>query len=124
MENSGIYFITCECFGAKFVKVGRSTDVASRRRELQCGCPFELVIEYVQPVDEEEAIMQERRYRAKLRSLLQRIQQADAWQLSASENLMPRWFPFVGEIEAHVLELKNEESPESSVATDQQAMLF
>ncbi|WP_146409734.1 hypothetical protein [Planctomycetes bacterium Poly21] len=82
------------------------------------------MIEYVQPVDEEEAIMQERRYRAKLRSLLQRIQQADAWQLSASENLMPRWFPFVGEIEAHVLELKNEESPESSVATDQQAMLF
>ncbi len=124
MENSGIYFITCECFGVKFVKVGRSTDVASRRRELQCGCPFELVIEYVQPVDEDEALMQEHRYRAKLRSLAQRIQQADAWQLSASENLMPRWFPFVGEIEAHVLELKNGESPESPFATDQQAMLF
>tara|TARA_A100001391_G_scaffold204208_1_gene199027 strand:+ start:683 stop:1057 length:375 start_codon:yes stop_codon:yes gene_type:complete len=124
LENSGIYFITCECFGTKFVKVGRSTDVASRRRELQCGCPFELVIEYVQPVDEEEAIMHERRYRAKLRSLAQQIQRTDAWRLPTSENLMPRWFPFIGEIEAHVFELKNGESPGSSFATDQQAMLF
>ncbi|TWT66705.1 hypothetical protein CA85_28020 [Allorhodopirellula solitaria] len=124
MENSGVYFITCECFGAKFVKVGRSTDVASRRRELQCGCPFELMIEYIHPVDDEEAITQERRYRAKLRSLAQQIQQTDAWRLSTSEKLMPRWFPFVGEIEAYVLELKNGESPESAFATDQQSMLF
>ncbi|WP_222435445.1 GIY-YIG nuclease family protein [Allorhodopirellula solitaria] len=106
------------------MKVGRSTDVASRRRELQCGCPFELMIEYIHPVDDEEAITQERRYRAKLRSLAQQIQQTDAWRLSTSEKLMPRWFPFVGEIEAYVLELKNGESPESAFATDQQSMLF
>jgi len=73
LGNSGVYFITCECFGAKFVKLGRSSDVANRRRELQSGCPFELVIEYVQSLAEKEAIEHERRYRTLFRTMQQRL---------------------------------------------------
>lgn len=124
MENSGIFFITCECYGAKFVKVGRSTDVASRRRELQCGCPFVLTIEYVQSVDEKDALEQERRCRSQFRTIQQKIQRDETWKSSTDENLMPRWFLFTGEIETFVRELKNSESPESSLAIDQQALLF
>jgi hypothetical protein len=124
LGNSGVYFITCECFGAKFVKLGRSTDVASRRRELQSGCPFELVIEYVQPLDENGAIEHERRYRALFRTMQQRIPQVTLSSSSTDKKRLTRWFPFTGEIEAFVRQLKDGETPDTTPASDQQALLF
>lgn len=124
MGNSGVYFITCECFGAKFMKVGRSSDVASRRRELQSGCPFELVIEYVQPMDEKDAIEQERRCRGIFRSMQQRIQIGEAGSSSPQKALMPRWFPFAGEIKTFVRELHSGDTPDAVLAMEQQALLF
>ena len=124
MGNSGVYFITCECFGEKFMKVGRSSDVASRRRELQSGCPFELVIEYVQPMDEKDAMEQERRCRGIFRSMQQRIQKDDMSSSSPENELMPRWFPFAGEIKAFVRELKSGDTPDAILEREQQALLF
>jgi len=124
LENSGVYFITCECFGAKFLKVGRSKSVDSRRRELQCGCPFELTIEHVQPMDEKEALELERRYRETFRSMQQRIRQGNASISTTDANLMPRWFSFTGEIEAFVRQLRTEATPDANLVREQQALLF
>ncbi|TWT91671.1 hypothetical protein Pla100_50900 [Neorhodopirellula pilleata] len=124
MGNSGVYFITCECFGAKFVKLGRSSDVASRRRELQSGCPFELVIEHVQPLDEKQAIEHERRYRSLFRTMEQRISQVTENSSSTNKKRLTRWFPFTGEIEAFVVQLKEGELPNTALASDPQALLF
>ena len=124
MGNSGVYLILCECFGAKFVKLGRSSDVASRRRELQSGCPFELVIEYVQHLDEKEAIEHERRYRTLFRTMAQRLPQDTKSSTSTDKKRMTRWFPFTGEIGAFVQKLKDGECPDTTPATEQQALLF
>ena len=124
MGNSGVYFITCECFGAKFVKLGRSSDVASRRRELQSGCPFDLVIEYVQSLDEKQAIEHERRYRTLFRTMEQRLPQDSLSSSSTDKKRMTRWFPFTGEIEAFVRQLKEGELPDIEPVSDQQALLF
>ncbi len=124
MGNSGVYFITCECFGAKFVKLGRSSDVASRRRELQSGCPFELVIEYVLPLDEDDSIEHERRYRTLFRAMAQRLPQDTESSTSTDKIRMTRWFLFTGEIEAFVTQLKVGELPDTAPATDPQALLF
>ncbi len=125
MGNSGVYFITCDCFGTKFVKLGRSSDVASRRRELQSGCPFALVIEYVQPMDEQEAIEHDRRYRALFRTMAQRIQQDTESSTSADQTRLTRWFPFTGEIEAFVEDLKSSSLSDKLYADiEHQALLF
>lgn len=124
MGNSGVYFITCECFGAKFVKLGRSSDVASRRRELQSGCPFELVIEYVQPLDKKQAIEHERRYRTLFRTMEKRLSEAIQSSSSTDKKRMTRWFPFTGEIEAFVRQLKDGELPDTEPVSDPQALLF
>lgn len=124
MGNSGVYFITCECFGAKFVKLGRSSDVASRRHELQSGCPFKLVIEHVQPLDEKEAIEHERRYRTLFRTMEQRLPEDTLSSSSTDKKRLTRWFPFTGEIEAFVQELKCEDSAETFFVKEQQALLF
>ena len=124
MGNSGVYFITCECFGEKFVKLGRSSDVASRRRELQSGCPFELVIEYVQTLDEKQAIEHERRYRTLFRTMEQRLPQAPLSSSSTDRKRMTRWFPFTGEIKAFVRQLKDGELPDTEPVGDSQALLF
>lgn len=105
------------------MKLGRSSDVASRRRELQSGCPFELVIEYVQPLNEKEAIEHERRYRTLFRTTEQRLPQ-EALNSSTDKKRMTRWFPFTGEIEAFVRQLKEGELPDTTPASDQQALLF
>ncbi len=124
MGNSGVYFITCECFGAKFVKLGHSSDVASRRRELQSGCPFELVIEHVQTLDEKEAIEHERRYRTLFRTMEQRLPQDTPSSSSIDKKRLTRWFPFTGEIEAFVRQLKEGECTDTTPACDPQALLF
>ena len=124
MGNSGVYFITCECFGAKFVKLGRSSDVANRRRELQSGCPFELVIEYVQSLAEKEAIEHERRYRTLFRTMQQRLPEEALSASSTDKKRMTRWFPFTGEIEAFVRQLKDGELPDTEPVSDPQALLF
>lgn len=124
LGNSGVYFITCECFNAKFVKLGRSSDVASRRRELQSGCPFELAIEHVQQMAEQEASEQERRYRGLFRTIQQRIPQDTRNSPSTDRKRMTRWFPFTGEIEAFVQELKSDETPATRLVREPQPLLF
>lgn len=106
------------------MKLGRSSDVASRRRELQSGCPFELVIEYVQPMGEKEAIEHERRYRTLFRTMEQRIPQDSLSSSSTDKKRMTRWFPFTGEIEAFVQQLKDGELPDTEPVGDSQALLF
>ncbi|XZE55876.1 hypothetical protein SH139x_001905 [Planctomycetaceae bacterium SH139] len=106
------------------MKLGRSSDVASRRRELQSGCPFELVIEYVQTLDEKQAIEHERRYRTLFRTMQQRLPEDTLSSLSTDKKRMARWFPFTGEIEAFVRQLKDGDLPDTTPATDPQALLF
>ncbi|WP_146581091.1 hypothetical protein [Neorhodopirellula pilleata] len=98
--------------------------MASRRRELQSGCPFELVIEHVQPLDEKQAIEHERRYRSLFRTMEQRISQVTENSSSTNKKRLTRWFPFTGEIEAFVVQLKEGELPNTALASDPQALLF
>jgi len=123
LENSGLYFITCECFGKKYVKIGRSTDVATRRRELQTGCPFPLVIEHVQAMDQRSAIEQERRYRAQFTSMHSREPCNDEAATSADPPRMPRWFRVSDQIQTFLDNLKSD-SAQANPPPDPQTLLF
>jgi len=60
MANAGVYSITCEFLGRRFVKIGLSVNVQRRRSQLQSGCPFKLRIEHIEPMNESNAILKER----------------------------------------------------------------
>lgn len=42
--NSGVYCVRCA--GSLFVKIGKTSDVSRRLKELQTGCPYRLILDF------------------------------------------------------------------------------
>ncbi|EMB13226.1 AAA ATPase central domain protein [Rhodopirellula europaea 6C] len=74
MSNSGVYFITCEFLGRRFVKIGRSTNIARRRNQLQSGCPFRLKVEHIEVMSKSEAVAKEKKWRAMFQDMRKRCE--------------------------------------------------
>tara|TARA_R110002072_G_scaffold23181_3_gene80445 strand:- start:28185 stop:28571 length:387 start_codon:yes stop_codon:yes gene_type:complete len=102
LSNSGVYFITCEFLGRRFVKIGRSTNIARRRNQLQSGCPFRLKVEHIEAMSESEAVAKEKKWRAMFQDMRKRCESFKASTDEVNTQLMFHWFPYENEIEAFI----------------------
>ena len=102
MSNSGVYFITCEFLGKRFVKIGRSTNIARRRNQLQSGCPFRLKVEHVETMSELEAVAKEKQWHAMFKDMRKRCEWFNTIANEVDTQLMFHWFPYENDIEAFI----------------------
>ncbi|WP_081480852.1 GIY-YIG nuclease family protein [Rhodopirellula baltica] len=128
MSNSGVYFITCEFLGRRFVKIGRSTNIARRRSQLQSGCPFRLKIEHVDAMSESEAVVNEKKWHAMFKDMRKRCKWFNAKSDDVNTQLMFHWFPYENEIESFIEHRKARDSTtefdEEVTAGRQEQLLF
>ncbi|MEO9593804.1 GIY-YIG nuclease family protein [Rhodopirellula bahusiensis] len=128
MSNSGVYFITCEFLGRRFVKIGRSTNIARRRNKLQSGCPFRLNAEHIEVMSESEAVDKEKQWHAMFKDMRKRCEWFDVISDEVNTQLMFQWFPYENEIEAFIEHRKAKDSTtkidEEEAAPDRQEQLL
>ncbi|WP_081610927.1 GIY-YIG nuclease family protein [Rhodopirellula europaea] len=128
MSNSGVYFITCEFLGRRFVKIGRSTNIARRRNQLQSGCPFRLKVEHIEAMSESESVKKEKQWRAMFQDMRKRCEWFNAGSDDVNGQLMFHWFPYENEIEAFIERRKAQDSTtefdEEVVPANQEQLLF
>ncbi|KLU02286.1 hypothetical protein RISK_005352 [Rhodopirellula islandica] len=128
MSNSGVYFITCEFLGRRFVKIGRSTNIARRRNQLQSGCPFRLKVEHIEAMSESEAVAKEKKWRAMFQDMRKRCESFNANTDDVNTQLMFHWFPYENDIEAFIERRKARDSAtefdEEVAPVHQEQLLF
>ncbi|EMB15013.1 GIY-YIG nuclease family protein [Rhodopirellula europaea] len=127
MSNSGVYFITCEFLGRRFVKIGRSTNIARRRNQLQSGCPFRLKVEHIEVMSESEAVKKEKQWHAMFKDMRKRCEWFNANTDDVNSQLMFHWFPYENDIKAFIERRKAQNSAtelDEEVAPDQQEQLL
>jgi hypothetical protein len=127
LSNSGVYFITCEFLGRRFVKIGRSTNIARRRNQLQSGCPFRLKVEHIAAMSESEAVAKEKKWRAMFKDMRKRCESFNAISDDVNTQLMFHWFPYENEIEAFIERRKAQTATtelDEEVAPDHQEQLL
>ncbi|ELP33693.1 GIY-YIG nuclease family protein [Rhodopirellula baltica] len=127
MSNSGVYFITCEFIGRRFVKIGRSTNIARRRNQLQSGCPFRLKVEHIEAMSESEAVVKEKEWHAMFKNMRKRCEWFDVISDEVNTQLMFHWFPYENDIKAFIEGRKAQNATaeiDEEVAPDQQVQLL
>ena len=102
LSNTGVYFITCEFLGRRFVKIGRSTNIARRRNQLQSGCPFRLKVEHIEAMSESEAVVKEKQWHAMFKDMRKRCEWFNTNTDDMNTQLMFHWFPYENEITAFI----------------------
>lgn len=106
MSNSGVYFITCEFFGRRFIKIGRSTNIQRRRNQLQSGCPFRLHVEHVEAMSDPEATAFEKKLTSTFKNMRKRCEWFNTISDDGITHMMLHWFPYDDEIEAYIEQVK------------------
>ncbi|EMB13446.1 GIY-YIG nuclease family protein [Rhodopirellula europaea] len=110
MSNSGVYFITCEFLGRRFVKIGRSTNIARRRSQLQSGCPFRLKVEHIEVMSESEAVVKEKQWHAMFKDMRKRCESFNAISDDVNPQFMFHCPPYENDIEAFIERRKARDS--------------
>ncbi len=92
------------------MKIGRSTNIARRRSQLQSGCPFRLKVEHIEAMSESEAVVKEKKWHAMFKDIRKRCEWFNTISDDVNTQLMFHWFPYENDIEAFIEDRKAQQT--------------